>query len=172
MTFHLIRPLRWVATVMDISLDELWAQGYRAIIIDLDNTLVGYRRVEPAEEVIAWVRAAQTRGFALAIVSNNVRAWVSSIATFLGIVTYVPAALKPLPFGLFRAVRKLRVPRKETVVVGDQLFTDVLGARLLGLTAILTDPLLREHRAMSIVRWVERRMLMGMQRSTTGGEKG
>ena len=169
MTFRLLRPLRWVATVMDISQDELWNQGYRAIIIDLDNTLVGYRRMEPVAEVIAWVRSAQEHGFALAIVSNNVRAWVSSVATFLGIVTYVPAALKPLPFGLFRAVQRLRVPRNETIVVGDQLFTDVLGARLLGLAAILTDPIVREHPAMSAVRWLERKMLAGMKRSSRPG---
>ncbi|MBV8164164.1 MAG: YqeG family HAD IIIA-type phosphatase [Candidatus Eremiobacteraeota bacterium] len=159
MTFGLIRPLRRVPSVLDISLEELWREGYRAIIIDLDNTLVGYRLREPAAEVVAWVRAAQARGFSLAIVSNNVRAWVRSIATFLGIVTYVSNALKPLPFGLFRAVRHLRVSRKEAIVVGDQVFTDVLGARLLGLAVILTEPILREHAGMGLVRWAERRML-------------
>ena len=165
MTFGLFRRLRRVPSVLDISLEELWHEGYRAIIIDLDNTLVGYRLREPAAEVVAWVRAAQTRGFSLAIVSNNVRAWVSSIATFLGIVTYVPDAFKPLPFGLFRAVRQLRVPRAETIVVGDQLFTDVLGARLLGIAAIHTEPIHREHPAKWLLRWIERQMLGRMPRS-------
>ena len=168
MTFGLIRPLRRVSSVLDISLEELWHDGYRAIIIDLDNTLVGYRLREPAAEVVAWVRSAQARGFSLAIVSNNVRAWVSSIATFLGIVTYVSDAFKPLPFGLFRAVRHLRVSRKETIVVGDQVFTDVLGARVLGLAAILTDPILREHPGMRLVRWCERQILGTMPRSEAG----
>ncbi len=162
-----LRPLQWVDRVTSISLDELKSDGIRAIIIDLDNTLVGYDRVEPEPGVAEWVRRAQTSGFAIAIVSNNVRAWVSSIATQLGIVTYVHTALKPLPFGLFKAVRQLRVARSATVVVGDQLFADVLAAKLLGIRAILTDPIeAHEHRAMWLVRLLERFMLLGTPRRT------
>jgi uncharacterized protein len=161
----MMRPFRWVESVTSISLDELQAQGIRAIIIDLDNTLVGYKRVEPVAEVAAWVRQAQERGLAVAIVSNNVRAWVSSIAKHLGIVTYVPNALKPLPFGVIKAVKQLRVPRSAVVVVGDQMFADVLAAKLLGINAILTDPIERsEHRAMWLVRALERFMLLGTER--------
>lgn len=160
-----IRPLRWVKSVQDISLEELWAAGFRAIVIDLDNTLVGYKLLEPPPEVAAWVRAAQEKGFAIAIVSNNVRAWVSSIATSLGIVTFVHTALKPLPFGIFRGVRQLRARRSQTVVIGDQLFADVLAAKLLGVPAILTDPIVpREHHAMWLVRLAERFMLLGTDR--------
>jgi uncharacterized protein len=168
MTFgFFIRPLRWVASVLDISLEQLWSEGFRAIVIDLDNTLVGYKLAEPAAQVVTWVRMAQQRGFAVAIVSNNVRAWVSSVATMLGVVTYIPTALKPLPFGIFRAVRQLRVARNKTIVVGDQLFTDVLAAKILGLRAILTDPIVpREHHAMWLVRLAEKFMLLGMRRYT------
>ncbi len=159
-----IRPFRWVRSVVDISLDALWAAGFRAMVIDLDNTLVGYKLLEPAPEVAQWVRAAQQRGFAIAIVSNNVRAWVSSVATMLGIVTFVHTALKPLPFGVMRALAQLRARRSQTIVVGDQLFADVLAAKLMGVSAILTDPLVsHEHRAMWPVRLAERFMLLGTQ---------
>jgi len=160
-----MRPLLRVQRVNDIALETLWQQGFRALIIDLDNTLVGYRLLEPAPPVAAWVRAAQERGFALAIVSNNVRAWVSAVATMLGVVTYVHNALKPLPFGVIRAVKQLRARRSQTVVVGDQLFTDVLAAKLLGVRAILTDPLVAdEHHAMWALRLAERFMLLGAPR--------
>jgi HAD superfamily phosphatase (TIGR01668 family) len=160
-----MRPLLWVHRVTDISLEHLWTEGYRAIVIDLDNTLVGYKLLEPAAPVSAWVRRAQERGFSLAIVSNNVRAWVSSVATLLGIVTFVHSALKPLPFGIVRAVGRLRVRRSQTVVIGDQLFADVLAAKLLGIRAILTDPLVTaEHHAMWAVRLAERFMLLGTSR--------
>ncbi|HLN47640.1 MAG TPA: YqeG family HAD IIIA-type phosphatase [Magnetospirillaceae bacterium] len=159
-----MRPFRWVRSVVEISLDALWAAGFRAMVIDLDNTLVGYKLLEPAPEVAEWVRAAQQRGFAIAIVSNNVRAWVASVATMLGIVTFVHTALKPLPFGVMRALKQLRVRRSQTMVVGDQLFADVLAAKLMGTSAILTDPLVRhEHRAMWPVRLAERFMLLGTQ---------
>jgi putative phosphatase len=164
-----LRPLQWVASVPEISLEQLWSQGFRAIIVDLDNTLVGYKLAEPAPEVAAWVRMAQERGFSIAIVSNNVRAWVAATATRLGIVTFVHRALKPLPLGVLRAVRQLRARRSQTVVVGDQLFADVLAAKLLGVPAILTDPIVvREHRAMWLVRLAERFMLLGTNRPNLG----
>ncbi len=163
--FSTFRPLRWVRSVLEISLDDLWAEGFRALVLDLDNTLVGYKHVEPTAEVIAWVRKAQTLGFSVAVVSNNVRAWVSSVATALGIVTFVHRAYKPLPFGIFRAVRKLRVTRDKTVVIGDQLFTDILAAKVLGVAAILTDPIVaKEARAMWPLRLAERLALIGTRR--------
>jgi uncharacterized protein len=157
---QMIRPFRIVRNVHAISLDELSAEGIRGIVIDLDNTLIGWRLKEPAPEVAAWVREALDRGFSIAIVSNNERAWVKSVATLLGIITFVHTALKPLPFGVIRAVKQMRVRRRETVVVGDQLFADVLAAKLLGIRAILTEPIVsREHRAMWPIRALERYML-------------
>lgn len=162
---HLIRPLRIVASITRISLDSLEREGVRGIIVDLDNTLVGWRHLEPSPEVAGWVKRALDSGYAVAIVSNNVRAWVSSIASRLGVVTFVHRALKPLPFGIFRAVKQLRVARSEMVVIGDQLFADVLGAKLLGIRAILTEPIVpKEHHAMAFVRSLERFMLHGVKR--------
>jgi HAD superfamily phosphatase (TIGR01668 family) len=157
---QMIRPFRIVRSVHSISLEELAAEGIRGIVIDLDNTLIGWKLLEPAPDVAAWVRDALDRGFAIAIVSNNVRAWVKSVATRLGIITFVHSALKPLPFGVVRAVKELRVKRSETVVIGDQLFADVLAAKILGIRAILTEPIVsKEHRAMWPVRALERYML-------------
>jgi predicted HAD superfamily phosphohydrolase YqeG len=65
---------------------------------------------------------------------------VAAVAAQLD-VPAVANALKPLPFGFLRAVRLLGTPRRATVVIGDQLFTDVLGAKLLGVRAVLTEPL-------------------------------
>jgi len=162
---HFIRPLRVVANITRISLDSLQREGVRGIVVDLDNTLVGWRHLEPSPEVADWVKRALAAGFAMAIVSNNVRAWVSSVASKLGVVTFVHGALKPLPFGIFRAVKTLRVSRSKIVVIGDQLFADVLGAKLLGIRAILTEPIVaKEHRAMAFVRSAERFMLRGVTR--------
>lgn len=161
----MIRPLRIVRGVTSIGLADLKKEGVRAMILDLDNTLVGWKLLEPAPEVAAWIRSALESGFAVAIVSNNERAWVSSVATGLGVLTFVHTALKPLPFGIFRALKQLRVRRGETIVIGDQLFADVLAAKLLGVRAILTEPIVvTEHRAMHFVRQLERFMLKGVAR--------
>ncbi len=166
---RMIRPFRIAPSVTAISLEGLKQEGVRGIIADLDNTLVGWKLLEPAPEVARWVRDAIAAGFAVAIVSNNERAWVRSVAADLGIVTFVHTALKPLPFGIFRAVKRLRVRRSETIVIGDQLFADVIAAKLLGIRAILTEPIVtKEHRMMNFVRRLERYMLKGANPGDSG----
>ena len=139
-TVETFGPDARVRTLSDVDLGALSAAGFRGIILDLDNTCCGYREPHLADGVAAWVAAAQERGFRLVVVSNNFSERVAAVGAQLG-VPGVPNALKPLPFGFLRALALLRTPRRATLVVGDQLFTDVLGAKLLGLHAILTEPL-------------------------------
>jgi HAD superfamily phosphatase (TIGR01668 family) len=134
----------------------LRAWGVRGVIVDLDNTLVSYDDHTLAPEVQAWVEAALADGFRLVLLSNNFEERVAAIGAHLGVPT-VSNALKPLPNGFIRALRLLQTKRRETVVIGDQLFTDVLGARLTGLRAILTEPLVdRDFPATRLLRMLER----------------
>jgi HAD superfamily phosphatase (TIGR01668 family) len=133
-------PDGYAPGIAAVSLDQLGQAGIRGIIVDLDNTLVVYRESTVAEEVVAWIEAALARGFRVAMVSNNFEERVAAVGTRLGIPT-VPSALKPLPHGLLRAQRLLGTEKRETVVVGDQLLTDVVGAKLAGLRSILTEPI-------------------------------
>jgi HAD superfamily phosphatase (TIGR01668 family) len=143
-------------TLPDVSLEALAAAGIRGIIVDLDNTVCPYRQPELAPGVADWVAEARRRGFVLVLVSNNFTERVASIGARLGI-PIVPNALKPLPFAFLRALRLLRTPRRATVVIGDQLFTDVLGAKLLGLRTVLTQPLVAHDFALTrLLRFLER----------------
>ena len=74
------------------------------------------------------------------MLSNNFSERVAAAGAQLGVQT-VPNALKPLPFGFLRALRLLGTPRRATVVIGDQVFTDMLGGKLLGLRTVLTEPI-------------------------------
>jgi putative phosphatase len=152
-------PDSYAPRISDISVEELHAQGFRGLIIDLDNTLVGYRQERPTAEVSGWIDQALKRGLRVVIVSNNVRAWVEEVATHLK-VSFVHKAAKPLPVGFGKALELLQTGRKHTIVIGDQFFTDVLGAKLRGLTVILTDPIVqREDAVMRFVRRIERLIL-------------
>ncbi|HEY1727636.1 MAG TPA: YqeG family HAD IIIA-type phosphatase [Candidatus Baltobacteraceae bacterium] len=157
-------PDAYARGLAEISLDGLAEMGVRGIIVDLDNTLVAYRAASVEPAIANWVRSALARGFRVVLVSNN---WSERVATFgsqIGVPS-VPSAMKPLPLAFLRALRALGTPRAATVVVGDQLFTDILGAKILGMRAILTDPI-SEHgfittRAMRVVertllRWARR----------------
>jgi HAD superfamily phosphatase (TIGR01668 family) len=136
----MLRPDGHAASLIDVSSDRLWDRGWRGIVLDLDNTCCAYHRPELADGVAAWVVVALARGFRIVMVSNNFSERVAAVGAQLGVAT-VPNALKPLPFGFLRALRLLGTKRSETVVIGDQVFTDVLGAKLLGLRTVLTEPI-------------------------------
>lgn len=143
----------------DVSLAELSARGIRGLIVDLDNTLIGFRQTGVAEEHLAWVRQAHEQGFMVVMVSNNFRDRVRTIAQHLNVMA-VPNALKPLPFGFLRARRMLGLQRKQVAVVGDQLFTDVLGGKLCGMYTILTEPIeSKDFPITKMFRFFERLML-------------
>ena len=145
-----------VDTLPEVSLDRLAGLGVLGVIVDLDNTVCAYRQPELAPGVAAWVAAALARGFRLVLVSNNFPERVASVGAQLGIPV-VPNALKPLPFAFLRALRLLGTPRRATVVIGDQLFTDMLGAKTLGLQTILTTPLVQKDFPLTrVLRFLER----------------
>jgi HAD superfamily phosphatase (TIGR01668 family) len=137
---RLLLPDAYVGGVGEIALERLWELGIRGIIVDLDNTLVAYRESAVAPGLAEWVSAARRRGFGVVLLSNNWSERVAAVGLHLN-VPAVPSAMKPLPAAFLRALRVLGTPRAQTVVVGDQLLTDVLGAKLMGMRAILTEPL-------------------------------
>ncbi len=159
----MFRPDAFASRLVEISLDQLASEGVRGIIVDLDNTLVGYNESVLAPDVVAWIVAARDRGFRIALVSNNFAERVAAIGAHLEVPT-VPSALKPLPRGFLRALTLIGTRKHETVVVGDQLFTDVLGAKFAGLRAILTEPLTEQGFITTRVMRVIERFLLGGRR--------
>ncbi|GAC1301954.1 MAG: YqeG family HAD IIIA-type phosphatase [Vulcanimicrobiaceae bacterium] len=155
----MFRPDAFAPHLSAVSLDDLTARGFRGIIVDLDNTLVGYGEERLAREAGPWIADALARGFRICLVSNNFTGRVGRICAELG-VPGVSSALKPLPRGFLAALRLLETPREQTVVVGDQLFTDVLGAKFLGMHAILTEPIVaRDWLGTRVLRFLERILL-------------
>jgi uncharacterized protein len=151
-----LRPDRTTRRLADISLEQLAAQGVRAIILDLDNTTLGYGRDDISTEVKAWTARALERGFSLVLLSNNFTKRAQRVSAELGIAA-IAGALKPLPHGFARARALLGTSKAQTIVIGDQLFTDVLGARLAGLRAILTDPIEpKDWLGTRVLRFLER----------------
>ena len=157
----MLGPDRFAPRLADVSHEELERSGIRGIIVDLDNTLMGFRETELCEEHISWVAQAHERGFRMVMLSNNFTQRVTSIAAQLQIPC-IPNALKPLPFGFLRAKRLLNLPRRQIAVVGDQLFTDVLGGKVCGHYTILTEPIeSKDFPITKMFRILERVMLAG-----------
>lgn len=155
----MLGPDRFAPRLSEVAHEELEAAGIRGLIVDLDNTLLGFRETELGHEHLSWVARAHDRGFRIVMLSNNQSERVHGIAAQLK-VECIPNALKPLPFGFLRAKRRLAMKRREIAVVGDQLFTDVLGGKLCGLYTILTEPIEAKDFAVTrVFRFFERVML-------------
>ena len=153
------RRLQQVPLLAAIRPESLIAEGVRGLILDLDNTLLGFGASAPSPENQAWVAAARAAGLEIVLLSNNFGPRVAEIAGGLGL-RGIPNALKPLPLGFLRAKRALQLRAREVVVIGDQLFTDVLGATLCGMRAILVEPIEdRDFALTRIFRRLERLVL-------------
>lgn len=136
----LFKPTCMRRRATDITEDTLQALGVKAVFLDVDNTLTSYRSKEPAEGSVAWAAELRKRGYKVYIVSNNFKDRVGAIAARYG-VSFVSFAMKPLPLGFWRARRESGVPGRECLVVGDQIFTDILGANLCGMKSVLLEPI-------------------------------
>lgn len=151
------RPDRRYRKIAEVDPRVLWSEGFRGLILDLDNTLVPWRSAVIPEDVLAWARAAKAVGFTLCIASNTrIYTRLERIADILGAV-YVTGVSKPRRGGFRRAVELMGLKPEQVAVIGDQLLTDILGARRTGLHAILVDRISdREFIVTKFNRLVER----------------
>ena len=104
-------------SVTDISPQALAEKGVRLVLADLDNTLAAYKVTQPPAEVVAWKEALEASGIQLFLLSNS---------------------RKP---GHLRAMERMGAGPEQTVMVGDQIFTDTLGANNAGVTPLLVRPI-------------------------------
>lgn len=132
-------PSLHVDSIYDIDLQALKNRGIKGIITDLDNTLIEWDRPNATPELMDWLNRLKQEGFQVIIVSNNNRIRVSAFADPLGI-PYIHAAKKPTRTPFKDAMKRLALTPEQIVVIGDQMFTDVLGGNRLGLYTVLVVP--------------------------------
>lgn len=137
---RLFRANRYVASVCDIDPDELVDAGVRCVLVDRDNTLVPRDTKVAPPEVRAWLDSLREVGIVVCMVSNNfhTRAVCASAAD-LG-CEVVHHAMKPAPFAIGVALRKMRVSKRAALLVGDQVFTDIVAGNLAGIRTVLVRP--------------------------------
>ena len=127
--------------VTDISPQKLAEKGIRLVLADLDNTLVPYKVTEPPAGVVAWKEALEAHGIRLFLLSNSRKPGrAQTFAEKLGI-PYQGHSGKPKKAGYLKAMERMGVNFAQTVMVGDQIFTDTLGANNAGVTPLLVEPI-------------------------------
>jgi HAD superfamily phosphatase (TIGR01668 family) len=133
-----MEPWMRVSRADEIPWAKIAADGFRAALFDLENTLIppGGPFDESGRGVVAAARAA---GLKVAVVSNASASWVAGALEAEGIPGIAPAG-KPAATAFHEACAMLDVPPRESVYIGDQVITDVLGSQRAGLRAILVEP--------------------------------
>ena len=128
-------------SVTDIDPKALAAKGVRLVLADLDNTLAAYKVTQPPAEVVAWKEALEASGIQLFLLSNSRKPGrAQKFAEKLGI-PYQGRSGKPKKAGYLRAMERMGARPQETVMVGDQIFTDTLGANNAGAVPLLVEPI-------------------------------
>ena len=153
-------PKMHARSIQDIDLAKLKSMGITNLIVDLDETLRKRNSGTMPESSIEWIKDTKAKGFNICISSNNPFFWVNrGLSKLLG-VPISTLALKPFPFAIHHAMWTLRSKRKNTALIGDQLFTDILGANLAGVYSILVDPITGVEKGFlrRLMRWFEQKI--------------
>lgn len=152
-------PDQHVKSILDIKPEDLKEKGIKGIITDLDNTLVEWDRPEATPNVIKWFEKMQQNQIQVTIVSNNNEARVKAFSDPVEI-PFIFRARKPLSHAFIQAAARMNLKKEETVVIGDQLLTDILGGNRSGFHTILVVPVAQnDGLATKFNRLVERRIM-------------
>ena len=136
----LIKPYRRFNCVLDITARDIKEAGGRVLLLDADNTLSLHGSQEPLAGIPEWIAEMRENGIEPVIISNNSKERIGPFAKRLGL-PFVYKSAKPLPKGFRLGCEKFGAAPGEAIVIGDQLFTDVLGGNLFGAKVFLTEPL-------------------------------
>ena len=136
----LIYPNLYLNKIEELTAEYLNKKEIKALILDVDNTLIDYDK-KLSETIIQWAKNIKKQGIRLYILSNsNKKEKIKTVAEKLGI-EYEFFAKKPLKGGFKKVQKILNVPAENMGVVGDQIFTDIIGGNRCKMFTILVDPI-------------------------------
>lgn len=140
-------PTWQVGTVLELPPEWFQSQGLKGLLLDLDETLCPAGAPHVAQPFVDWLAAVQAAGLRLGVVSNNTKPDRVRVATEPLALPWRARAMKPFAGGFRSMLAELKLQPEEVAVVGDQLYTDILGGAWLGARTILVRPMEAEHKA-------------------------
>lgn len=152
-----------VEAVYDLKAEDLLRHGIRAVLVDLDNTLIAWNNPDGTPEVRAWLDEMTIADISVVVVSNNKHSRVERAVARFG-VDFVSRAMKPFTRGIDIAIERYGFDKDEVIMVGDQLMTDIRAAHRAGIQSVLVKPLVTSDAwNTKINRWRERRVLAKLE---------
>ncbi len=135
-----LHPRFTIDSIYHLDERQLADMGIKAVFSDLDNTLLAWNKKETAQEMSDLQKRLAQAGIRLVVISNNSAERVGKVLDPWGI-DFIAAARKPLPTGILRGLKKYQLAKKQVIMVGDQLITDMQAANLAGCYSVLVKPL-------------------------------
>ena len=142
----LLKPKIKLDKITDISVSLLKKYNISALLLDVDNTMSTHHGMVLTDGLMEWIEQMQKNGIKLMVLSNSKERRVKPFAEKIGL-PFISMGCKPLPFGFNRGIKALNEKRKNVAIVGDQIFTDILGGSVVGVKTILLTPIKLETTA-------------------------
>lgn len=152
----LLKPHIKFKGITDIKPETLKKFDIKALLLDVDNTMSTHHGTILTDGLLDWIKLMQESGIKLIVLSNSKRWRIEPFAERIGL-PFISLGCKPLPFGYLRGKKRLGVKSKEVAIVGDQIFTDILGGRCVGIKTILLTPIkLEDGWSFKLRRYLEK----------------
>lgn len=156
--FKIFYPKEYFDSTYSIDFERYYKMGYRAVIFDVDNTLVEHDA--PADErATALIKGLMEMGYQVCFLSNNDEERVKSFNENLG-ANYIYKAGKPLSKGYNKAMEAMGSDKKNTLFVGDQIFTDIWGANNAGIRSVLVQSIAKHEEIQIILKRIPEKLIL------------
>ncbi len=143
-------PDECVKSTYSIDFEKLYSEGYRGLLFDIDNTLVEHG-ADASPRAIKLFERLKKLGFEICLISNNKIERVKRFNRDVK-VKYICNARKPAKANYYKAMSLMNTTLTNTVFVGDQLFTDVYGAKRIGMRNILVKPINKKEEIQIVLK--------------------
>ena len=129
-----------VDNIHEIDLDVLYKNGIKGVILDIDNTLESHKVPEASDKTLEFLKKLEEKGLKICLISNGAEERVKLFNEKLGYFAMAKAG-KPKKIGFLKAQEQMKLSKEEVAMVGDQIFTDVYGAKRCGFYVVLVEPI-------------------------------
>ena len=153
---NLFMPNFYYKSVVDIDICFLKDNDIKYILLDIDDTISPHDSTVLVSGFEFWLKNILENNIKIVLVSNNYKNRVEFIAKKLNL-PFIYYSFKPSPLGIIKALKIVNGNKRESALIGDQVFTDILGANIYGITSILVDPVsVKKNFLSKIKRWAEK----------------
>lgn len=160
---HILYPREYLPSAYQINYDRLYQKGFRGLIFDIDNTLAPHGAPADKQAVLLFSHLKEL-GFQCVMLSNNKEPRVKPFCDKVG-TRYIFNAGKPMPKNYRRAMELMHTDCGNTIFIGDQIFTDIVGANLAGIYSVLVEPINpKEEIQIVLKRYLEKIVLFFYRR--------